>query len=186
MKSGRRSPPERPRWRWLTGCSTSRDITVVARAREPAARQHSIGRQPCWSRPVAVSRRSSCPTLRGVADANQETDYELHRRGRRRTTRAVRLAGRRSAAPGRARTAPREGRVAGRGPSFRARSRLVGPAASAGPWTIRLDAVTLELRPTDAGQVGVFPEHDEMRPWLLDRAASTVLNLFAYTGLLTL
>src|SRR4051794_15599211 len=61
-----------------------------------------------------------------------------------------------------------------------------GPAAGAGPWTICLDAVTLELRPTDAGQIGVFPEHLEMAPWVLDRAPRTVLNLFAYTGLLTL
>jgi 23S rRNA (cytosine1962-C5)-methyltransferase len=61
-----------------------------------------------------------------------------------------------------------------------------GPAASSGPWTVALDGVTLELRPTDAGQVGVFPEHAEMRPWLLDRRATTVLNVFAYTGLLTL
>jgi 23S rRNA (cytosine1962-C5)-methyltransferase len=61
-----------------------------------------------------------------------------------------------------------------------------GPAASYGPWTIRLSAVTLQLRATDAGQVGVFPEHAAMRPWVVERAAATVLNLFAYTGLLTL
>ena len=61
-----------------------------------------------------------------------------------------------------------------------------GPAAGAGPWTIGLEGVTLELRPTDAGQIGVFPEHLEMAQWAVERAPGTVLNLFAYTGLLTL
>ncbi len=58
----------------------------------------------------------------------------------------------------------------------------------------------MELRPTEAGQVGVFPEHAALFPWLLDRLADggeagpqstttqprTVLNLFAYTGMATL
>ena len=56
--------------------------------------------------------------------------------------------------------------------------------------------MTLELRPTDAGQVGVFPEHAEMLPWLRERIAdrlatmperkTSILHLFAYTGLVTL
>jgi 23S rRNA (cytosine1962-C5)-methyltransferase len=59
--------------------------------------------------------------------------------------------------------------------------------------------VTLELRPTVAGQVGVFPEHAAMVPWLRDRvraagitgasgagASPAVLNLFAATGHATL
>ena len=33
-----------------------------------------------------------------------------------------------------------------------------GPAAE-GPWSIEVGGLTLELRPTDAGQVGLFPEH---------------------------
>ena len=63
-----------------------------------------------------------------------------------------------------------------------------------------IEGVTLELRPTDAGQVGLFPEHAAMLPWLShevarrtgdpDPAASgprpAVLHLFAYTGLATL
>lgn len=74
-----------------------------------------------------------------------------------------------------------------------------GRAVDAGPWPIELDGVTLELRPTEAGQVGLFPEHVAIVPWLRARvgehvvaapadggAAPTVLNLFAYTGLATL
>lgn len=61
-----------------------------------------------------------------------------------------------------------------------------GPAAGEGPWTMSLRGLTLEIRPTDAGQLGLFPEHAAMIPWLLDRAPRTVLNLFAYTGLVTL
>jgi 23S rRNA (cytosine1962-C5)-methyltransferase len=57
-------------------------------------------------------------------------------------------------------------------------------------WTIDLDQVTLELRPTETGQVGLFPEHLAMLPWLRtqvrQRPGQSVLNLFAYTGLATL
>jgi 23S rRNA (cytosine1962-C5)-methyltransferase len=57
-------------------------------------------------------------------------------------------------------------------------------------WTTRLLELTFELRPTDAGQVGLFPEHAGIVPWLVARARErdtpTVLNLFAYTGLVTL
>lgn len=61
-----------------------------------------------------------------------------------------------------------------------------GPAVDAGPWIVLVDALRLELRPTEAGQVGLFPEHAAMLPWLAARGAATVLNLFAYTGLTTL
>lgn len=65
-----------------------------------------------------------------------------------------------------------------------------GPAAGAGPWTLALDGsgagLTVELRPTEAGQVGLFPEHLAMLPWLAGRGSATVLDLFAYTGLTTL
>ena len=75
-----------------------------------------------------------------------------------------------------------------------------GPTADAGAWPIKIDGLTLELRPTDAGQVGLFPEHQGMLPWLRGaveshRSGSTegadakpppVLHLFAYTGLATL
>jgi 23S rRNA (cytosine1962-C5)-methyltransferase len=57
-------------------------------------------------------------------------------------------------------------------------------------WSVRLHDMSVELRPTDAGQIGLFPEHAAMLPWLLERVASrdqpSVLNLFAYTGLITL
>jgi 23S rRNA (cytosine1962-C5)-methyltransferase len=58
-------------------------------------------------------------------------------------------------------------------------------------WTVRFGGLTLELRTTAAGQVGLFPEHGAMLSWLRDRVRKrsgqpTVLNLFAHTGLTTL
>ena len=74
-----------------------------------------------------------------------------------------------------------------------------GLAAGAGPWLIELQGVAMELRATEAGQVGLFPEHLAMLPWLRARLAElasathglgapapAVLNLFAHTGLGTL
>ena len=68
-----------------------------------------------------------------------------------------------------------------------------GSAAGEGPWPVQIDGLTLELRTTDAGQVGLFPEHAAMLPWLRDQVAAragsdspAVLHLFAYTGLATL
>ena len=66
-------------------------------------------------------------------------------------------------------------------------------AARAG-WPVRIGGLTMHLRPTDAGQVGLFPEHaqhlgwlaDEVTPRLATGAPVAVLNLFAYTGLATL
>jgi 23S rRNA (cytosine1962-C5)-methyltransferase len=58
------------------------------------------------------------------------------------------------------------------------------------PWTIALEELTLELRPTEAGQVGLFPEHVGFWPWLRSALAGRpdpqVLNLFASTGATTL
>ncbi len=61
------------------------------------------------------------------------------------------------------------------------------------PWELELAGMTFELRPTDAGQVGVFPEHAVHWSWLRDRATERlagggveVLHLFAYTGGATL
>jgi 23S rRNA (cytosine1962-C5)-methyltransferase len=63
-----------------------------------------------------------------------------------------------------------------------------GPDRS--PWTVDVDGLTLELRPTEAGQVGVFPEHVTFWSWLrdvlADREAPSVLHLFAATGATTL
>lgn len=61
-----------------------------------------------------------------------------------------------------------------------------GPAAADGSWPVRFGPVTLELLPTEAGQVGVFPEHAGLIPWLLATSGDRVLHLFAYTGLVTL
>jgi 23S rRNA (cytosine1962-C5)-methyltransferase len=64
-----------------------------------------------------------------------------------------------------------------------------GVQAARRGWVVHIEGLSFELRPTDAGQVGLFPEHAAMLPWLVDQAskrASTVLNLFAYTGLVTL
>ena len=68
-----------------------------------------------------------------------------------------------------------------------------GGALEAGDedWTTEIDDLRFELRPTAAGQVGLFPEHAGLVPWLAERlvehaGTATVLNLFAYTGLVTL
>ena len=70
------------------------------------------------------------------------------------------------------------------------------PVGSLPPhWTIIVDDITLELRPTRAGGVGVFPEHVAVARWAAGRAGAiaaaagrpaAVLNLFAHTGLATL
>jgi 23S rRNA (cytosine1962-C5)-methyltransferase len=58
------------------------------------------------------------------------------------------------------------------------------------PWTIELDGLTLELRPTSAGGVGLYPEHRQLWPFLVKALAGTespsVLHLFASTGATTL
>ena len=66
-----------------------------------------------------------------------------------------------------------------------------GGAAIDDGWTVALADLRFELRPTAAGQVGLFPEHAAVLPWLQERVAEhsdapAVLNLFAYTGLITL
>ena len=72
-------------------------------------------------------------------------------------------------------------------------------AADKAPWSVEVRGITLELRPTEAGQIGLFPEHLAMLPWLEERVSErvgargsttgqppAVLNAFAYTGLATL
>jgi len=59
------------------------------------------------------------------------------------------------------------------------------------PWFVEHGALRLELKRTDFGHVGVFPEQAENWDWIARqvRAASrplNVLNLFAYTGASTL
>ena len=58
-------------------------------------------------------------------------------------------------------------------------------------WEIAEGDLRLELRPTPTGQVGLFPEQAQNRAWVRDVVASSgeavsVLNLFAYTGAMTL
>src|SRR5262245_22878993 len=55
------------------------------------------------------------------------------------------------------------------------------------PWTISFGPFSLELRATEFGHVGVFPEQADNWDWLarqVNRAGSPprVLNLFAYSG----
>lgn len=68
-----------------------------------------------------------------------------------------------------------------------------GPAPEA--WTVRIGDLTLELRPTSSGGVGLFPEQLDNAAWLAAKLTEprptagtppTILNLFAHTGLLTL
>jgi 23S rRNA (cytosine1962-C5)-methyltransferase len=62
-------------------------------------------------------------------------------------------------------------------------------------WTATFERLPMELRPTPAGQVGLFPEHAPVARWAAGEAEAiqrargqpaTVLNLFAYTGLASL
>ena len=66
------------------------------------------------------------------------------------------------------------------------------------PWPIHIAGLTLELRPTEAGGIGLFPEHLLTLDWLTDQVvtrkdtgeradkAPEVLHLFAHTGLVSL
>lgn len=70
--------------------------------------------------------------------------------------------------------------------------------ASIRPWPIQIAGLTLELRPTEAGGIGFFPEHLLMLDWLTEQVAARkdaggpageppdVLHLFAHTGLASL
>jgi 23S rRNA (cytosine1962-C5)-methyltransferase len=72
-------------------------------------------------------------------------------------------------------------------------ARPVAPEAIE-PWMGRVDGLTLELRATASGGVGLFPEHASQLNWLRTQVAArlagghqpAVLNLFAHTGLVTL
>lgn len=86
-----------------------------------------------------------------------------------------------------------------------------GPASPAAPWRIEVDGLTMELRPTASGGLGLFPEHAANLAWLAAQVRAQaggpartiesgsdpsepgaplvppqVLNLFAHTGLATL
>jgi 23S rRNA (cytosine1962-C5)-methyltransferase len=63
-----------------------------------------------------------------------------------------------------------------------------------GPWEVTEGDLRFELRPTETGQVGLFPEQASNRAWVRATLAGgvggdeppSVLNLFAYTGAVTL
>jgi 23S rRNA (cytosine1962-C5)-methyltransferase len=66
-----------------------------------------------------------------------------------------------------------------------------------GPWSTTIGGLALETRPTDAGHLGIFPEHASMLGWVEDMVGVrlgpgrndrpvTVLSLFAHTGMTTL
>ncbi len=73
-----------------------------------------------------------------------------------------------------------------------------GAALADGPTTVTIAGLTLEVRPAAGGQVGLFPEHAANAESLVGAirsrhapddpgaTAPEILNLFAYTGLLTL
>ncbi len=70
-----------------------------------------------------------------------------------------------------------------------------GRADADAPWLVATAGLTLELRATSSGGVGLFAEQLRNEPWLgseirkrsgTDASPPTVLNLFAHTGLLTL
>ena len=66
-----------------------------------------------------------------------------------------------------------------------------GLASARHGWLVDIDGLRFEARATKAGQLGLFPEHAIHLPWLRDRLSEhaerpAVLNLFAYTGLVTL
>ena len=94
----------------------------------------------------------------------------------------------------RRRAAARSGRVAARGPRLR-RATAAGQARRRGPdrWEVDDGDLRFELRPTPTGQVGLFPEQARTAPGSATvigscpaRTAPAVLNLFAYTGAMTL
>ncbi len=58
-------------------------------------------------------------------------------------------------------------------------------------WTMTCDIGKLELKPSDSGQVGLFPEQADNWRWISKQIQSAkrrlkVLNLFAYTGAATI
>lgn len=54
-------------------------------------------------------------------------------------------------------------------------------------WEVTVEGITLELRPTEFGHLGFFPEHKMIWRWLSALSPSdSFLNLFAYSGGATL
>src|SRR5437868_14575141 len=56
-------------------------------------------------------------------------------------------------------------------------------------WTIEVDGLVFQIKLTDAGHLGIFPEQRPLWRWIKEKIAAEVvkrpvglLNLFAYTG----
>jgi len=68
------------------------------------------------------------------------------------------------------------------------------PSDEVGPWPVVIEGLQMELRLTDSGGLGIYPEQRLNIGWLERQIAArtgvtgqpAVLNLFAHTGLLTL
>ena len=69
--------------------------------------------------------------------------------------------------------------------------------AAQAPWPVEIAGLTMEVRPTASGGLGLYPEHVATLAWLEARIGErleagvgartpSVLNLFAHTGLVTL
>ncbi len=64
------------------------------------------------------------------------------------------------------------------------------------PWPVTIEGLTLEVRPTSSGGLGIYPEHAANLAWLARQIQArpgqpggerpSVLNLFGHTGLVTL
>ena len=74
---------------------------------------------------------------------------------------------------------------------------LEGSAVTPAPWPVDIAGLTMEVRPTASGGLGLYPEHVANLAWLEARIGErpgagtgdqrpAVLNLFAHTGLVTL
>ena len=59
-----------------------------------------------------------------------------------------------------------------------------GWSGASDPWSIALEGLTFELRPTESGQIGLFPEQVPNWRWLggETKPGIEVLHLFGYTG----
>ena len=101
-----------------------------------------------------------------VNDRVAPTEVELLDAGDgRRLDRFGRARRRPAGARGALAAAPARRGLGGGRPPLRAR-RGLAPPPSEGRGPIAIDGLTLELRPTEAGQVGLFPEHAAFWPWL--------------------
>jgi 23S rRNA (cytosine1962-C5)-methyltransferase len=133
----------------------------------------------------------------GVTRRAERPDYELVDAGdgRRLERFGPRLVDRPAATALDPRRSPGEWRAADL--SFEPGEGWEGDEAALAPWQLRLDGLTLELRPTASGGLGIYPEHAANLAWLAEQVRAragaavdrggqpAVLNLFAHTGVAT-